>query len=227
MMKMESTRAINNKVMENKVLVNFDIKSCVNEYDGDALEYKVNERFDGNIRFDELIRYLTMKYIVPTAKNLNNPYCYSINFYDVLWEEYFDNKSGFTYIYSIDNNYPESLKLELWQLDKQFNLSNKTFELMICGPGIGGGVGEYNGIRFYFHTREKDIHHVPHIHCSYSGQEFRVNLETLSIMDKPFNNKSKTKKALKLIKLNQTALIKYWNKVVLSGEYLKFEMIYF
>lgn len=49
--------------------------------------------------------------------------------------------------------------------------------------GIGGDVGRCRGIHFFFHTNEKDLHHVPHIHCKHGSLEFRVNLKDLSIMD--------------------------------------------
>ena len=210
-----------------KILVNFkvqtyDLGSCG---DDEPIEYNISEYFDGDTKFNELVDGLVKKYIIPTKENLGFPYYYILNLYKELWGEYIDMDSGFYYDGNADIN-PRSLKLELWKLNDQFDLSNKVFELSICGPGIGGEVGNFHGIKFYFHMNEKDIHHKPHIHCSSSGEEIRVDLNDIAIMDKPFKNKAKTKKALELISLNKNGLIKYWNEVIIGGkcEYMKFKM---
>lgn len=213
---------MNNK---EKILLNFHIKSFEAGEDDEEtiLEYNVSEYFDRNIKFCDLVKFLGFKYMKPTYENISNPYYYLLYFYSTLWGEYFDMGSDFSYIEKV---YPENIKLKLWKLDKQFNLSNKIFDLYICGPGIGGG-GYCKGIRFFIHTNEKDIHHTPHIHCKYSGEEFRINLNDMSIIDKPFKNKTKTNLALKIVKRNKNDFLNYWNKAVLKGEYIKFNMIHY
>ena len=210
-----------------EVLVNFIIKSYDAGLCGDMepIVTKLSEYYDGNIKFNELVEMLMEKYMLKTKENIKEYSCYILGLDSVLWSDYFSFSNGFypekTYYLN-----PLLLKIELWKLNKQFNLSNKTFELSICGPGVGGEVGNCVGIKFFFHTNEKDIHNKPHIHCKYSGEEIRIDLETLTIMDKPFKNKAKNKKVLEVIKLNQEGLINYWNKVVVNGEYMKFKMTY-
>lgn len=113
--------------------------------------------------------------------------------------------------------------VELKKLENQFSISKHVIDLML-DPGIGGSVGEYRGIHFYFHTDEKDIHHKPHIHCKCSGEEMRIDLINLSIIDRPFKNNKRNKIALDCIKENQQELIKYWNRNVINGESVKLRM---
>ena len=115
----------------------------------------------------------------------------------------------------------ENIKLK--DLEFQFSITKRTFEIWI-DPCIGDDVGRCRGIHFLFHTNEKDIHHRPHIHCKCGSEEFRVDLKSLKIIDKEFKSKTKTKKALKMIKINQKDLIRYWDNVVINGEKIKFKM---
>lgn len=55
-------------------------------------------------------------------------------------------------------------------------------------------------------------------------KEFRVNLITLDILDKAFKNNKYTKIAIDVIKTNRLELLRYWEKVVLKGESVKFKM---
>lgn len=134
-----------------------------------------------------------------------------------LWGQYFDNEI------SCFLNDDELLQTTLYKLESQFNISTITLNVVINGGGIGGGVGSDNGLYFYFHTRE-DVHNIPHIHVSYSGETISVNLETLELFTNPFKNKKKTKDALQIIMKHQGQLINYWNKVVRKGESVKFNM---
>lgn len=115
----------------------------------------------------------------------------------------------------------ENYKLK--DLEKQFSISKKNFILYI-DPGIGGDVGRCRGIHFFFHTNEKDIHYKPHIHCKCGGEEFRIDLLNLKLLDKPFKNKKRTKLAIDLVRINQSEFIKYWNEVVVNGETVKLKM---
>ena len=83
--------------------------------------------------------------------------------------------------------------------------------------GIGGVLGEREGVKFFFHTREKDLPNIPHIHCEYSGEEFRVNLYTLEIMDKSFKSGKKTKLAIGVVSKNRDEFIRIWNLAVVKG----------
>ena len=115
----------------------------------------------------------------------------------------------------------ENYKLK--DLEKQFSISKNIFILYI-DPGIGGDVGRCRGIHFFFHTNEKDIHHKPHIHCKCGGEEFRIDLLNLKLLDRPFKNKKRTKLAIDLVRINQSEFIKYWNEVVVNGETVKLKM---
>ncbi len=143
----------------------------------------------------------------------------------VLWSKYFKN------LYSedclIDERFPiDYFNYTIGDLCNQFDIENTVLEIWI-NPPIGGSVGKRNGIHYFFHTNEKDIHHRPHIHVKSGGVEFRIDLETLSILDKKtFDNKNKTNEAIRMVKINQDQLINYWNEVVVNGESIKFKMYF-
>ena len=118
-----------------------------------------------------------------------------------------------------DRNELDYYKMKLRKLNMYNNATENKLQIKIIS-GIGGEVGRIKKIVFFFHMNEKDIHrNTPHIHCKHAGEEIRVNLNTLQIMDKrEFKSKSNTKLALKAIKCNQEGLLKYWNDVVINGE---------
>lgn len=138
---------------------------------------------------------------------------------NLFWKQYFTDDI----ISDLKYTQADYRKMKIEDLEKQFHISKILIPVYLNYDGKGGTVGDTEGIKFFFHYNEKDIHHIPHIHCKYSGIETRVNLETLEIMDKPFK-KSKMKIAIEKIKKNQSGLINYWNKVVINGETLGFEM---
>ena len=143
------------------------------------------------------------------------------NFF-IINNDFFKLEFGFTVFEPEDydvNNYL------LRDLEDQFKLSHHVLEVLV-GGGIGGGVGDYHGIHFFFHTNEKDRHNKPHIHCKYSGEELRIDLNRLTIMDKEFKNNRINKLAIECVRKNQDSLIKYWNEVVIKGEKVKFKMIF-
>lgn len=117
--------------------------------------------------------------------------------------------------------------IKLIDLNKQFNLSNKIIKASCIFGGIGGGVGRFRGIHFYFHTNEKDLHHIPHIHCRYNDIEFRVKLTDLKIIDNvKIRNKKIISTAIKYIKINQSALLRYWDNVIINGQSVKCKMYF-
>lgn len=145
-----------------------------------------------------------------------------IDIQDILWGKYF--KINSEQAFADERIREDYYEYKLIDLCKQFKFDSKRIEVSI-NPPIGGYVGANRGIHYFFHTNEKDIHHIPHIHVKYGNVEFRVNLITLEILDKKtFKNPKKTAIALKMIELNQKELINYWNKVVVNGESIKFKM---
>ena len=116
------------------------------------------------------------------------------------------------------------MNIPIKKLEAQFSISKCNFKLWF-DPGVGGDVGRCRGVHFFFHTKEKDVHKdTPHVHCKYGSEELRINLNTLEIMDKPFKNNHNNKLAIKGVKLNQSELLRYWNRTVMKGESVKFKM---
>lgn len=172
------------------------------------IQYNYTNMFDEDITLKEVIDFILNRL-------KSNNYYIHLN---QLWKYYFNDDI----IYKININ--ETINCKLYLLEEQFEITNSIIPIDINPFGIGDSVGNLNGIKFFFHTNEKDIHNKPHIHCRYSDEEFRIDLNDLQIMDKPFKNKSKTKLALNCIKKNKESLINYWNKVVVKGEKVKFKM---
>jgi len=71
-------------------------------------------------------------------------------------------------------------------------------------------------MKFFFHSNE-DQRHRRHIHASYQGEEIRIDLDTFRIMDKPFTNRKKNKKAIKYVERNADKLRQKWDKSVKNG----------
>ena len=185
--------------------------------------YDIEYQANSDESFYAIIEDFAYKYKINSKTN-NEFYYWLVNFLKDLWGEYFNTE--FISKYILNGVFYDYSKLDVpvGKLDKQFNLSDKTIHLCICGPGTGGDVGRKFGIKFYFHTNEKDIHHTPHIHCKCGSEEMRINLKSLKIMDKPFKEKSRNKNAVKYVSNNQKVLLNYWNKVVVNGETIKLEM---
>lgn len=199
----------------NNVQLNFKID--IYEYGDWSSPIKTDifsKEYSDNKTLEDVLKDLSKKYKTQLEYDLIR---YN-NLGILLWGQYFDNEI------SCFLNDDELLLTSLYKLESQFNISTITLNVVINGGGIGGGVGSEKGLHFYFHTREKDVHKIPHIHVSYSGETISVNLETLQLFTKPFKNKKKTKDALQIIKKHQGQLINYWNKVVNKGESIKFNM---
>ena len=108
-------------------------------------------------------------------------------------------------------------------LEKQFEISTITLPIGINMEGMGKTGGIVEGVKFYFHHNESDIHHEPHIHCSYSGEEISVEFETLKVTGEPFK-KTKMDVVFKVITEHKQELRNYWNKAVVNGESIPFKL---
>ena len=197
------------------ITLSFYIKSYhTNEINHD--EFYVAKQFDKSTTFSEILEEMYNKY-----SYINNGFCnYSIIAVNYLfWGSFFSNNIVANIPYSLLDY--ESYNID--QLDIQFNISKKEIPLILNPNGIGKAVGNSEGVSFFFHTNEKDLHHTPHIHCKYSGTETRIDIQNIKVLDKPFKS-SKMKLALNIIRNNQQSLINYWNHSVINGESMKFHL---
>lgn len=205
------------------------------------LEFKIiscyREAKKGNQKFKEIVisnKYRSNEKLETILKNIYETYgidndnttggwkknC-DIFFIDhYLWSQYFTNDIIYYFCYTPD----DYMKMAVSSLEKQFHISKIQLLVHLNRDGKGGTSGRSEGISFFFHTNEKDLHHIPHIHCKYSGIETRVNLKTLEVMDKPFKKK-KMKLAIDKIKKNQIDLLNYWDIVIVNGEEMNFKMV--
>lgn len=202
----------------------FKIISCY--YDSKTLEQKyviikLSNDYNNKEKLENILKELYTTYGINNQnwRGSWKNHCDIFDINNLFWKQYFTSDIISDLKYTQD----DYRKMKIEDLEKQFHVSNILIPVHLNYDGKGGAVGDAEGIKFFFHTNEKDIHHKPHIHCKYSGIETRVNLLTLEIMDKPFK-KSKMKIAINKIKRNQVELINYWNKVVINGETLDFEM---
>ena len=192
----------------NKLLLHFDIRVIYNQYKDNETDvnYDIKENIDSNMTLKESINYIF---------NL-----YSIKLYKEQEKHKYSNLPEFIFgclnSISFDYNEDEVMNTKIGVLEEYFKISERTLSLHYI-DGIGGTLGESEGIRYFFHTREKDLHNIPHIHCEYSGEEFRVNLYTLEIMDDSFKSRKKTKLAMDVVTKNKDEFIRIWNLAVVKG----------
>lgn len=192
----------------NKLLLHFDIRVIYNQYKDNETDvnYDIKEYIDFNMTLKESINYIFNLYSIKLSKE-QEKYKYS-------------NLPGFIFgcLNSISFNYNEDdvMNTKIGVLEEYFKISERMLSLHYI-EGIGGTLGESEGIRYFFHTREKDLHNIPHIHCEYSGEEFRVNLYTLEIMDDSFKSRKKTKLAMDVVTKNKDEFIRIWNLAVVKG----------
>lgn len=93
---------------------------------------------------------------------------------------------------------------------------------------IGGEIANYHGYKLYIHSDEEIHRNLPHVHIKCGGEETRINLLTLEIMDDDiFNSRKDKKKVMSYLKDNQEKWINYYNDVVIEGksEHMKIEKI--
>lgn len=177
---------------------------------------KVTEELKGTLTLQEALHQVYKKYSI--RKDFKGGW-YIIEFTKTLWSQYFSSD-----IYNnLLNTREEYVNTTLDEYEKQFNISNLVFDMVIDPCGMGGIVGQLNGITYFFHTNESDLHHRPHIHTEYQGIECRIRLDNLEVMDKPYKSK-KIKEAIHWIERNKKDLLNYWNKVIVNGESIKFKM---
>ena len=192
----------------NKLLLHFDIRVIYNQYKDNETDvnYDIKEYINLNITLKESVDYIFNLYSIKLSKE-QEKYKYS-NLPDFIF--------GCFNLISFDYDEDEVMNTKIGVLEEYFKISERTLSLHYL-QGIGGTLGESEGIRYFFHTREKDLHNIPHIHCEYSGEEFRVNLYTLEIMDDSFKSRKKTKLAMDVITKNKDEFIRIWNLAVVKG----------
>lgn len=198
----------------NKVEINFKVISANEDIEEqETYEYDCCNKYDENVTLEYVVKDLINKYAIPDI--FGEIHFAIINLKDI-WDGVIDDALIENTIVDYDSLKQVSLK----KLEEQFDISKKFFVLEIntCTGGTGG---VSNGVRFFFHTNEKDLHHRPHIHCEYGGKEMRIEIETLKILDKPFKNKSRVRYAKKIVLNNRDALLDYWNRVINKGESYK------
>ena len=173
--------------------------------------------YSDNLSLEEVINSVLKK------NNINIVKCLTIlNFDEITWGQYFKN-CDYEGLHDERTEY-DYYNYKIKKLCEQFHLENQMIILAV-NPPIGADMGRNRGIHYFFHTNERDIHHVPHIHVKSGNIEYRVNLNTLEIMDKIiFKNPRKNKLALNTIRDHQQDLLNYWNKVVVNGESIKYKM---
>lgn len=191
-----------------EIIVKYNIKFIEKVTNSSKKYYNQEIKISDNCTLSELLENLEKKY----APGMGYTFLIT-NLNQILWGKY-----NFKML-DDDRNELDYYKMKLRKLNMYNNVTENKLQIEIIS-GIGGEVGRIKKIVFFFHMNEKDIHrNTPHIHCKHAGEEIRVNLNTLQIMDKrEFKSKSNTKLALKAIKCNQEGLLKYWNDVVINGE---------
>lgn len=204
--------------------LNFEIISCycdLKTFEQKFVKIHLSTNYNCTKKLENILKEIYLTYGINNEywKNDWKNHCDIFEINELFWSQFFNSDI----LYNLEYTQEDYIKMKISDLEKQFHISKTTIPVYLNYDGKGKAIGDTEGIKFFFHTNEKDIHHIPHIHCKYSGVETRINLETLKIMDKPFK-KSKMKKALEIIQKNQSELINYWNSVVINGEALEFEL---
>lgn len=195
------------------------LKFKIESYYSNNRKFKIiyiSNNYNDTLKLSDILKSLYKKY------GIDNKEEYNIDIFNInklFWKKHFSDNI----IANLEYNLSDYENLTLKQLEKQFSISNLEIPLCLNYNDAGRSVGNNNGISFYFHSNEKDLHHIPHIHCKYSGIETRINIANLTIIDKPFK-KNKMDYALNIVKENQKDLLLYWQKVVINGESLKFNL---
>ncbi len=196
-----------------RIRVRIKIESM--DINGNSFFYKYNEKLKNDEKFGDIVKMLVKKYSkINKGKNY-----YTIYELRDIWLNTKYKKINRRLVVDEKEVYSASLE----ELDKRFHFFKKTLTLDI-NTGRGGTTGYYNGIDFVIHTNEKDLHHIPHIHCIYGEWKTRINLYTLEPIDKPFKNKNKMKLATKIVKQNQRLLLDYWDDIVNKGKSYKIKL---
>lgn len=195
------------------------LKFKIESYYSNNRKFKIiyiSNNYDDTLKLSDILKSCYKKY------GIDNKEEYNIDIFNInklFWHKHFSD----SIIANLEYNLSDYENLTLKQLEKQFSISNLEIPLCLNYNDAGRSVGDSNGISFYFHSNEKDLHHVPHIHCKYSGIETRINIANLTVIDRPFK-KNKMDYALNIVKENQKDLLLYWQKVIIDGESLKFNL---
>ena len=190
------------------LLLHFNIRVMYNQYKDNETDtnYDIKEFIDSNMTLKESIDYIFNLYNIKLSKEQKK------HKYTNLPEYIFGCFSSSSFDYNED----EVMNTKIGVLEEYFKISERILSIHYV-DGIGGTLGESEGIIYFFHTREKDLHNTPHIHCWYSGEEFRVNLKTLKIIDDSFKSRKKTKLAMEVVTRNKDEFIRIWNLAVVKG----------
>ena len=195
------------------IKLNFDIMSFCDfkpNWNKNYKEYKVSYVYPNDMILKDVLLELYNQYRIENG-NIENYFIPHIT--ELLWGRFFSKDV----CYQIIDSYDSYLDLCLDDLEKQFEISHIVIPLFLDYDGIGRSIGDVEGVRIFFHLNEKDLHHNPHVHCFYSGDEVRIEIDSLKILDKPFK-KSKMDVAIDFIKKNQDEMLNYWDKVVVNGQ---------
>lgn len=179
--------------------------------------HHVNEIADGNEMFGNFLKFIARKY-----NSYKHLLFRLLNGNELIWKEYFSEEIiDHLFINNEHDDYLYGLadlgSIKISDLVINFKIDKKTIRLGINGPDLGAEVGSCEGISFIIHTRETSRHHLKHIHCVYSGEEVEINLETCEFIGDQFKNHKKSRRALKIVQINQGQLINYWDEVVVKG----------
>lgn len=177
------------------------------------------------IKVDERMCFVEFMDSIKNDLELNEyQYIYIEDLIEKTWGKVVSNKM--INIMGLDIYNYEWLKYKLIDIQKMFKLFDDVIDIFVEELGLGGVLGEKEGIRFIIHSNEKDKHaKFPHVHCEYSGEEIFVYLNDQSLLNgKGFKNKKKTKIALKWIKENKNDLLNYWNNIIISNADIDFDV---
>ena len=179
---------------------------------------------------DEVLSETLFPKMIETLVNKNNikfSIIYVENLKKHTWGKIL-NKSLTKFMDNDDYTY-DWLNYKIDDIQKMFGLFDKKLNIIINPSGMGGCVGEKEGIKFVVNSNEKDRHkYEPHVHCFYSNEEMRIRIDSLEIMkkDKSFSNSKKTKLAKNWIKQNQKGLLSYYERFAINGDNsIKFEAV--
>ena len=194
----------------NEITVKYRL--IIYDVDSDHYDFSIHDNlfecFDGNILFPDMMKKLVQKHGICPFQ------IFVENLKQLTWGTLFkcyllDDINGYDFHYKWLNS-------RISDLQDTFGLFDSELSIVIDGPGIGGGVGSYEGIKFTINANEKDRHaYEPHVHCEYSGESLRLLIKNSQIMknDKPFKNLKKLKKAQEWVQKNQQELLNCYLKI--------------
>jgi hypothetical protein len=207
--------AIGGRIMIGEICVKFlphesDYVYCPEKY----IDYISKDHY---YRFDETTTYYQLCKMIATDSNFDgNSFSMTRN-----------SKGGFDCEYFIDEGHNIEDELHIYQSDKVYEASRKNVELTKILDAIGSnneiilvwcvqwgggrGVGEIEGVKFNIKPNEGTHMYLPHVHAKYGGEEIRIGLDPVTILDgRPFRSPAKTRKAISYIEENKEELMIEW-----------------